>query len=238
MPGMLKLFLLAVPFFVSCHNSRPLIPKDMSNENERNNTLFVFVGEKIEVKDISYEKGDFDLGVIAKYKVLQRVYGNYDKDTISFEAYDHYGEPAFTKYKNVLMFVSESKENKGHYYMEKYQYFDVYKTKNGRWASSYKASDYGHSYNEHTTVKPEKIDFLRTLEYPVKITVAGRPVELHYPQPYYEIKGDSAIALYGNYIEELFKLKRDGFLTARQLFGNHDPTNEEIQVISPKEPKH
>jgi len=39
-----------------------------------------------------------------------------------------------------------------------------------------------------------------------------------YPKPYFKTIGDSAIAVYGNYVEELFELKRDGYLTARELF--------------------
>ena len=95
----------------ACHNTTPIFPKDDTNENERNNRLFVFVGKKIAIQNEPYVRGSLDNGFTAKYKVLQRVYGNYEKDTIEFTAYDHYGIPAFSKYKNVLLFVSEYEGN-------------------------------------------------------------------------------------------------------------------------------
>ena len=96
------------------------------------NKLFVFVGEKIAVTELPYEEGSMDAGYKAKYKILQRVYGNYPNDIIEFVAYDHYGTPAFSKYKNVLLFVSEYE---GKFYHEKYVYDPLFKTKDGRWAT-------------------------------------------------------------------------------------------------------
>ena len=205
----------------ACHNTTPLFPKDNTNENERNNRLFVFVGEKITVKDEPYVQGSLDNGFTAKYKVLERVYGNYEKDTIEFTANDHYGIPPFTKYKNALLFVIEYE---GKYYHEKYQYNDVYKTKNGRWAGSYAMYDYADEYNKHTTVKPERINFIQEVSYPTKIKYNDGTIEkLSFPEPYFKIAGDKAIAVYGNYIEELFQLKKEGVLTTRKLFGNREP---------------
>jgi hypothetical protein len=42
----------------------------------------------------------------AKYKILQKVYGEYEKDTIIFEVYDHYCFPSFAHYSQVLLYVS------------------------------------------------------------------------------------------------------------------------------------
>lgn len=69
--------------------------------------LFVFVGEKIDVTPIPYKPGDFNNGVKAKCKILQTIYGNYNKDIIEFEAYDHYSTPKCVEYKTVLLFVSK-----------------------------------------------------------------------------------------------------------------------------------
>lgn len=233
----LSKFLLATIFILllSCNSqtgdstskTTPLIPKDTTNKNERNNKLFVFVGEKVDVTPIPYEPGDFDNGIKAKYKILQRVYGNYGKDIIEFEAYDHYGTPIFTKYKNVLLFVSEYK---GKYYQEKYMFDPVFKTKDGRWAGPY-SDDYGHSYNNNTTVRPIKIDFAEEVSFPVKKTDEdGKEYTLTYPEPYFKTIEGNAFAVYGNYIEELFKLKKDGVLTARELFGNKKPEIREIEL--------
>ena len=40
--------------------------------------------------------------------------------------------------------------------------------------------------------------------------------------------GDKAVAVYGNYIDELFKQTKDGVLTARGLFGDGDAYDVEI----------
>ncbi len=82
----------------------------VSNQKAKNN-LYVFVGEKISVEEFDPRTKEndlpFDQAFQAKYKVLQNIYGDYQKDTIEFEAFDHYGSPPFAKYNTVLLFVSE-----------------------------------------------------------------------------------------------------------------------------------
>lgn len=201
----------------------------------KKDSLYVFVGEKIEVMkwplppviehiDTTIVNGDTAISkslsvsmnerFIAKYKVLQQVYGSLKSDTIEFLAFDHYGTPRFSKYKYVMLFVSN---RDGKLYHEKYQFFDVYKTQTGRWASSYKVVDYTHDYNENTSVKPEIIDFVQ----PVLYTIKGRnkeDIDLMFPSPYFRIVGEEAIAVWGNYVEELFQLKKSGVLKARGIF--------------------
>lgn len=221
--------LLVTPFAPYAQSShKPLIPKDKTDENEKKNRLFVFIGEKIEVTALTHKPGHFDNGFKAKYKVLVPVYGYYAGDTVEFEAYDHYGTPAFSKYKNVMLFLSEEK---GKYYHEKYQYFDVYKTKDGRWASPYAEDDYEHSYNNDIAVRPEKIEFATEVSYPLKIKNSqGHQVVLSYPEPYFKTTGDKAVAVYGNYTEELFRLKKEGILTARELFGDKNKKNQPVKL--------
>jgi hypothetical protein len=196
-----------------------LIPAAVCGQESKNN-LFVFVGEKIDVKPFSpiLPKGTIlmDKAFKAKYKVIKEVYGHLEQDTIEFEAYDHYGSPAFAVYKHVLLYVSQTEEGK--WYHQKYMYSDVYQTKDGRWAGPYQANDYNHEYNKGTTIKPEKLVFKERVSYEVK----GQPkgdLFTRFPKPYYKIKGDKAYVIMGNYIEELFLLKKDGVLKARGLFG-------------------
>lgn len=175
------------------------------------NRLFVFVGEKLMV-----EPRAMDAGFKARYVILRKVYGEFPEDTIEFIAYDHYGTPAFSNFRHVLLYVSA---DSGTYYHQKYMYNDVYLTKDGRWAGAYAREDYGHSYNKRTKIKPVKIDFAETVRYPLNVTAEeGVQYKFSYPKPYFRIEGDSAVAIYGNYIEELFVLKRDGYLTARKIF--------------------
>jgi len=167
-----KLFLLSfVLFFSNCNskkivtsNKTPLIPKDTTIKNERDNKLFVFVGEKLEITELPHIPESLDNSIKAKYRILQRVYGNFDKDTIEFTAYDHVGRFHFTEFKNALLYVSEFE---GKLYHEKYQYDPVFKTRDGRWAGPY-SNDYRHEYNVNTTVKPEKIDFADEVSSSIK----------------------------------------------------------------------
>jgi hypothetical protein len=156
-------------YLCACQNSlsrniAPLVPKSDTSTIEKKNTLFAFVGEKVDVQPLPVDPGSMDDGFRAKYKILLPVYGSYSGETIEFIAYDHYGWPAFASFKNVLLFLSEYK---GKYYHEKYQFFDVYRTKNGRWASPNKAGDYNHLYNKNTSTKPEIVEFAETVKYPL-----------------------------------------------------------------------
>jgi len=198
-------------------------------------SLFVFVGEKIEVnlipreddkplvdtiiegKDTIYDihiSMSMDSRYKAKYKVLQLLHGTYNADTIEFIAYDHYGKPGFSTKDTVLLFVSTSE---GTLYHEKYQYFNLYLTKNGKWAGTYSTSDYNHSYKNEITVRPEKIEFANEVSFPLdKLT--QEQIEIWYPTPYFELKNGKAIAIYGNYIDDLFKLKQQTILKARGIY--------------------
>lgn len=183
-------------------------------DNSKNNSLFVFVGEKLELTRLPYTPGDFDNAFLAKYKVLDKIYGDYLKDTIEFEVYDHHGDPAFAEYRFVLLFVSF---DKGKFYHEKYQYFALYKTKDDKWASPYSAYDYQHEYNRNTPIKPVKIEFAEPVYYDV-VETDKKFIRKWYPAPYFQVEKNKAKAVYGNYIPELFKLKRNGVLKARDLF--------------------
>ncbi|WP_066402101.1 hypothetical protein [Flavisolibacter tropicus] len=200
------------------------------------NRLFAFVGERVSVEPLPHEQGSMDNGFKGKYAILQKVYGDFPEDTIEFVAYDHYGKPPFSKYKNVLLYVSA---DSGTYYHQKYQYNDVYKTKDGRWAGTYTADDYEHPYNKHTEIKPVKIKFVAKVTFPTKtVDDEGRQLEYLFPKPYFKTEGDSAIAIYGNYVEDLFALKKSGVLTARGLFV---PTAEQeedmVESGQPEAPK-
>lgn len=182
----------------------------------RKDSLYVFVGEKINTKGFRYLEDTtqipFDYAIKAKYRVIKNVYGNYNKDTIEFESYDHFGRFPFLDYKYVLLFVSNYN---GRFIHEKYQFFDVYKTTNGRWASSYKIADYNHPYNKNTIIKPELIEFDEEVMYK---PWNKRDIEDNYPSPYYKVVEDKVVAVWGNYIEELFELKKNSILKARGIF--------------------
>jgi len=185
---------------------------------EKIDSLLVFVGEKINVTELpGFHNNGFiyDYAFKAKYKVIQIINGQYGLDTIEFEVYDHNGHPPFAEYTNVLLYLI--KGNNGKWYHEKYMYSDVYRTMNGRWAGSYAFADYNHEFNKTTSIKPQKISFTEKVSYDLK-GMSKETIEKWFPKPYYKIKDQRAYIKKGNYINELFLLKKNGFLKARGYF--------------------
>lgn len=190
-----------------------------TSESEKNK-LFVFVGEKIEVEPFEpeIEEGEVlvDASFRAKYRVIQNIYGDYDKETIEFEAYDHYGIPPFAKYENVLLFVSEFE---GKLYHVKYQYFDVYKTKNGKWASC--GDPYRFDNYHRKKIKAVKLEFDEPLIFsPSDYKKDYRPdfAKEFFKSPYFKVTENKAVCLMGAYAEDLFIVKKDGVVKAHGLF--------------------
>ncbi len=189
--------------------------KKEQQENKPTN-FYVFVGEKIEVKEFQPETEKnvilMDSAFKAKYRVIQNLYGNYNKDTIEFEVYDHYGTPPFSQYNNVLLFVSEYN---GKLYHEKYQYFDVYKTKDGRWASCgdpYRFDEYHRKEFKSATLEFDAPLLFDLTEFNPKY------IKAVFKEPYFKINGNKAECSMGAYVDELFTIKKEGVLKARGLF--------------------
>lgn len=201
----------------------------------RKDSLIVFVGEIMEVKyspeerkeelvDTVIRNGEkaamktvsisMDSRYVAKYRILKVIFGTYKADTIEFIAFDHYGQPAFSEYKTVLLYVSNFN---GELYHEKYMYSGVYQTIDGRWAGPYESQDYNHENNKNTTVKPEPIAFKEPVSFDLKNLDKGS-IKRFYPEPYFRIEKGRAYPIMGNYVQELFQLKRDGYLKARGIF--------------------
>jgi len=140
----------------------------------------------------------------AKYEVQELINGKYFKKNIEFKVFDHYGKPEFSKFKNVLLFVQKSN---GQFYLSTYQFFDVYKTKDGKWAGPYSSFLYNHPNNKDFTIKPEKINFKKKkIKIKRKNTDKNYPHEL-YPKPYYSNFKNYVVPIYGNSAKDLFELE-------------------------------
>lgn len=211
--------------FTSCnyHSDNSLSCMENPDPNMK---LLVIVGEKIDIKEGNppFEMMDNMLGYnkfIAHYLILQKVCGEYDKDTITFTVYDHYGFPPFGKFYHALLFLNNSKDE---IYHESYQYFPLYKTKDGRWASSYPVDEYLRIKEKESKIKPEKIEFEPEVSYSIE-GLTRSSTQKRFPEPFYKIDkiNKKAIAIWGNYVPELFQLKKEGVLRARGLFGTKDP---------------
>lgn len=201
-----------------------------TNAQTKGDSLIVFVGRLVSIEKIPQKMfreeirdGDtiryalpiiFDSKFKSKFEVVKLINGYYSQDTIEFISYDHYGKPGYTNFEYSLLFVSVYNDQ---LVQQKYTYFPVYKTKNGRWASNYSFLDYSHPFKENFTIQPEKLKFKEQLSFDIK-NMTDEQVNERYPIEYYEHKNGKAIATHGNYIEELFELKKQGFLKARGLF--------------------
>lgn len=188
----------------------------VSCEQEKPSKYYIFIGKKIELEG---QKQPYYCNTIimdgefkATYKIEKNLYGNFPKDTIVFTAFDHYGIPKFGNYENVLLFVGEYC---GKLYHEKYQYFDLYRTKNGKWASPgnpYKNDNYAKEKN----IVPKKINFENTVYFDIS-KLSAKKIEDEYPAEYYKIIENRAIPIMGTYAEDLVEIKKNGVLKARKI---------------------
>ena len=183
-------------------------------------TLFVFVGQKLSIKKlprpadkpgqmiISYENYQ------AKYKIIQNVFGDYSDRTIVFNTNDHYGVPAFSKSKYALLFVYK---HNGKYHHVRYQYFDVYKTTSGRWASCGDPFYFDEKFKDSvkTPIPVVKLDFSKPVTFKINPTRDSATIREVFPEPYFKIEGLKATGLMGSYVDDLFIVKKEGIL--RQL---------------------
>jgi len=181
--------------------------------DEKNRKLYGFIAEKISLNgDYPYycdRVNTLDGRYQAKYKVLKNIYGDLKMDTVDFTVYDHYGMPKFSKYKYVMLFVSD---HCGKLIHEKYQYYDVYPTEDGRWARP--GDPYQLDQKQAKLVKPIAIKFNNGLSFDITDLHPNRIKEL-YPEPYFKIVDNKALPLTGAYADELFSIKKDGVLKAR-----------------------
>jgi hypothetical protein len=171
--------------------------------------LHILIGKKIKVSKV-LESDKF----IAVFQVLKQLKEYLQEDTVSFFTSDDFSTPPEITYENVLLYLY--KKNDGYHCLE---YIDVYKTTDNDWASHYAYADYNHHLNKSIDVKPEKISFAKTLSidldaYRAKhnyIKNIEKHIERHFPYPYYEIRENKAIAVYGYYLDDILKLKERSF---------------------------
>jgi hypothetical protein len=175
---------------------------------------YVFIGEKIELQQLK-TKDYCDAIIInreyrAVYKIVDKKAGNYQKDTIQFHVYDHRGGPEFAQHQYVMLFVSDYC---GRLIHQKYLYYPVYKTIDGRWASPSHYIQYSR-LDSGSTIKPERLIFKERVE----IDLAGYDssnIQLYFPANYYTINNGKAIPMYGNYAPDLIEIQQQTYLKAR-----------------------
>ena len=177
--------------------------------------LAIFVGRKRDVQRIQPEVpvGSILMDEVfrARYQVLQVLCGDLAAPEVEFEVADHYGRPAFEAYPTVLLFLSrEGKE----WYHEKYQYFDVYESTEGGWASCGDPYRFGDAMGR-ITARP--VSFKEELSFPIG-DLTEEQIRTRYPPAFYARQGDRVVCRAGSPVTDLVAVKREGFLKARGLF--------------------
>lgn len=193
----------------------PCIPY-VACEQKTPSKFYIFIGKKIELKgqEVPYYCNVvmMDAEFKSTYKIEKNIYGDFPKDSIVFTTFDHYGTPNFGKYKYVLLFVGEYC---GKLFHEKYQYFDLYKTKNGKWASPGDPYKYD-TYQKEKIITAKKITFDSSVWFDVS-KLNTEQIELEYPNEFYKIVDNKAIPFMGTYVEDLIKIKKNGVLKERKI---------------------
>ena len=188
-----------------------------ASADDTSNNLLVFVGERIEIKQVANTPPPaviaLDLKFEARYKVLTVIFGAYTGSEIDFAVFDHYGRPAFANYETVVLYVSRYD---GQLIHQKYQFNPVYRTADGRWAGC--GDPYQHEPEVHRgPLRARPIDFRPEVAF----SVSGLPsaeIKKRYPSEYFSRNGDVVKCTAGAYAEELFEAKRNGVLKARGVF--------------------
>lgn len=204
-----------------CIQLEPQVCEPYIKCQEKPGAIYAFVGEKIVVRraepkyycntTVITMDNEYDCA----YKVLDNIHGKYPADTIRFTAYDHYGRPYFSGFKNVLLYIYEQCGRLIHL---KYEFSDVYKTADNRWAAPYRADD-TQMNDTGNIILCQVIPFAGPVEFDISgLTEAS--VLKNYPGPYYRIAGDKAIAVYGYYVNDLFELKKRTMLKSKGMHQN------------------
>jgi hypothetical protein len=179
--------------------------------------LVVFVGKKLDVQPFTPElptgSVPMDYAFRARYRVLEVLCGDVPTPEVEFEAYDHYGTPAFSRFETVLLFLSHAD---GRLFHEKYQYSDVYETSNGSWAGCgdpYKLEPEMH----RGAIRAKPVTF----KHPVTFSIRGlteEQIRKWYPQDFFQRQDSVVVCRAGAPLSDLFAVKRAGVLKARGLF--------------------
>jgi hypothetical protein len=186
--------------------------------------LIAFVGRRIDVHYVKPKPDEipFNAEYRVRAEVLQVVFGSYSKKEITFSSYVHVGPAAFEKNESGLVYVSE---HEGRFVQQKYLFQAVYPTADGRWAGC--GDPYGAMADMHRHgVTAEAVAFRPPVAFDIA-KVSKPEIERKYPEPFFRHQGGKAICVMGNYPAELFRVMKEGYLTARGVFGQAAPDHPE-----------
>ncbi|MCU7614061.1 hypothetical protein N0B16_06390 [Chryseobacterium sp. GMJ5] len=180
----------------------PCLSRTICNQ-KKPSKIYAFVGKKIDVSvdTTLYCDEIMDIKYRAVYKIDQQLIGHYNKPIMIFDAYDHSSkyEYDFNNYVDILVFVGEFCGD-----LIKDDFFPVYKTTDGRWATPVDA--YMENHYKNTEIKPIPISFDKSLTYDYPTDLSEQQLEWRFPKEYYKTKNGKAYPIKGRYAEDLVKL--------------------------------
>ena len=180
--------------------------------------LIAFIGEKIEVEEVidpPPEPGTLiivlDEHYRARYRVVEKICGDYAEKEIEFDVFSHRGYPSFARYETVLLYVSRYGDR---YVHQKYQFDDVYKDRSGEWVGC--GDPYmGEPPERKREFHAVPLEFDEPPVFPVA-HLTEEQVAKYYPPKYFSRKGDSVTCLAGVTAEILYAVRRLGVLKRRE----------------------
>lgn len=183
---------------------------------DSNYNLIAFIGKKLSLKLLPRKNCCLLFGsdseYLATYKVEKMLYGNFSSDTISFKVYDHYGQPEFSKYENVILYILKKESENIHL---KYQFDITYKDINNNWYSPY---SYLNNKKEvyKSEVQPEIVIYKEKIKFKLSDNNPEWNIN-NFPKPYYKIKRNYAIPIFGYKVNDLIKMKLNYFKNVYKL---------------------
>ena len=204
--------LVSFPSFGFCQNQvieyteKPGTPKK----------IFVFIGELLQAKTVSARENYNEARFSATYRIIDRIYGNYASDTISFDVIQVSSDSSFKKNKYQLLMLTKDIAQNQNFVLWGDLYFDVFKTVNKQWAGSYMSKN-GVIYANKKAMKPTKIKFSKESFYDIR-GMTREEIDITYPEPYYKVKKNKAVPLLGNSIDEIFQHQKEGTLADAGIY--------------------
>jgi hypothetical protein len=176
-------------------------------ECEEDRTVYAFVGEVLEVNEVDeiYYCGflSLDAKYEAKLRIIEEVYGNYPKDTISFFSYVHSRRLGFDRLKHVLIYVSESC---GVNYHAKYLYNPVYRV-DDEWKVVYRHPN-GYVVDSLLAEKAKPLKFSDSVYTDFGNRFTDEELQKKFPEPYFYRKGSYIKPMYGYDPEDVFEVMK------------------------------
>ncbi|MFT3703500.1 MAG: hypothetical protein QM802_14085 [Agriterribacter sp.] len=188
--------------------------------------VFVFVGELLDFKKITAEERVNEARFLAIYRIIERVCGNYSGDTIRFNIIDADYDTSFARIKNQLLMLTKDTTEYNNYRLWGGLCFDVFKTKNNRWAVPFMEKNNVITIGQKA-LNPRKMGFAKDAFYDTKGMTKEEVGTIFY-EPYYRIEGNKVFPVLGNSIEEVFRYEREGTLASAGAYER--PTDPDFQI--------